>query len=174
MPATITTVKAALASLALLCAVFQWTGLHSHLSYQGHHRLAAAVGEGRLETVEAGWMDAALDTPLAQVGYVSPQSLRDFSLLHMYNVDLIAASKGLSPLRASQDPDLSAARLEAMKRLKATLSRTPLDGDLWLRLALLARAEKPFNNNANHYLKLSQKVTPHEGWILKRRPDSTR
>lgn len=169
MPATITTVKAALFLLALLCAGLQWTGLRSHLSYQSYHYLVEEIGNGRLLTEDASWVEEALETPVVPSSLTSPQLLRSATLIHMYNVDLVATSKGISPVLPSQDPDLSIARLDAMKRLKANLSRSPTDGDLWLRLALIERAESPSDNASNHYLRLSQKTAPHEGWIQNRR-----
>jgi len=170
MTVLITTAKAALLLMALLCACFQWIGLRNYLSYQSYHRLAEAAGEGRLETEDTVWVKRALEDPVMPGNFASPQLLRSKAMIHLYNVDLIAASKGLSPFLMFQDSALSIARLEAMTQLKATLTRIPSDGDLWLRLALLERAEVTADTKEKHYLRMSRKTTPHEDWITKRRP----
>lgn len=168
MPATITTAKAALILLALLCAVLQWKGLRSHLSYQDYHQLAEDAGNGRMEQDDAVWLTDLLKGPDAS-GSAPPQVSRSLALLHMYHVDLIAAAKRISPFQASQDPGLKNARLNAMTHLKAALSRTPSDGDLWLRLALLTRAENSAKPELKHYLHMSRKTAPYEGWVMMRR-----
>lgn len=172
MPATITTVKAALLLLALLCAVLQWNGLRSQLSFQNYHQLAEDAGNGRLEQDDAVWLTDLLDGT-ATSGSAAPQVSRSLALLHMYHVDLIAAAKGISPFQASQDPGLKSARLDAMTHLKAALSSTPSDGDLWLRLALLTRAENSASPELKHYLHMSRKTAPYEGWVMMRRPTVT-
>lgn len=170
MPATTTTIKAALFLLALLCAGFQWMGLRSQLAYQSSYQMVEAVGAGRFNADDMAWVQDTLQKPVPSVSFATPELRRTTALLYLYQVDLTAAAKGVLPFQASADPDLIAARLGAMNQLTSALSRTPSDGDLWLRLALVARAGDAAGNAVNSYLKLSQKTAPYEGWILNRRP----
>ena len=167
MPAIITTVRAALCLLVLTCAGLQWTGLRSHLAFAGHDALAEAAGRGRLEQGDAAWI-AGRVPEAAPTGFAAPGVLRTLALLQLYQVDLIAAAKGIAPLQPSPDPGLTAARAAAAVRLTAALSRSPLDGDLWLRLGLLG--ERADAERSKIYFKLSLNVTPNEGWIAARRP----
>jgi len=161
--------KAVLLGLAAFCAAVQWQGLRGHLTYQGYHHLTEEAGQGRLEQDDAPQIAALLARPAGEAAALDPRRLRTIAVLHMYNVDLTAAAKGISPLQPSMDEELTAARQAALQHLKAAVIRTPYDGDLWLRMAFSARALGRPQEKVTAYLKWSETMAPHEDWILNRR-----
>lgn len=163
------TAKALLLALAALCAGLQWQALRSHLNHQAHHRLAAEAGAGRLETADSGLVAALLAAPAGAAALFDPHLHRSRAVLHLYAADLIAAANGLDPLRPVPDPETVAARAAALRQLEAALARQPLDGDLWLRLAVTGRALGLPERQLETYLEFSRLSTPYEGWILRRR-----
>lgn len=169
MPAIITTVKGPLLLLAFLCAFMQWKLLQGHLSYSPYHQLADDIGNGRYEAHDAELVGHFLDRSETVSSRFTPQLQRTRSILHLYLTDLLAGAKGVSPFEPSQDTDLQTTRLTAANQLKNALAGSPYDGDLWLRLALVSKTLGISDDMTNHYLRLSYDVTPHEGWIMRRR-----
>ncbi len=168
-PAITMTAKALLLALAALCAGLQWQGLRGHLNHQSHHRLAAEAGAGRLESADSGLVAALLAAPAGAAAVFDPHLHRSRAVLHLYAADLIAAAKGLNPLLPASDPEAAAARKAALRQLEAALARQPLDGDLWLRLAVMGRALGLPERLLETYLERSRLSAPYEGWILRRR-----
>jgi hypothetical protein len=163
------TAKGLLAALALLCVLLQWQGLRSRLGYQPYHQLAEEVAQGRLEPGDRPGISALLNGAAETAAGLDPQVLRTAAILHLYRVDLTAAAKGLPALMPAAEPELTAARQAAYRYLRTALARSPQDGDLWLRLALTARALDLPEDETAAYLASSVKTTPHEDWILRRR-----
>lgn len=56
-----------------------------------------------------------------------------------------------------------------MRRVRDVLTCAPLDGDMWLRLAVLAQSLHVDPDTVNRYLDWSYRTTPHEHWIQRRR-----
>lgn len=166
-PATIMIVKIAFLALGLLCAALQWQSLRSFLSYQDYHLLADEAARGRQEANDVLRMAALLKQPPG--GANDARALRTNAILHMYHADLNAISEGLAPLQLSERPETISARRAAYQHLQIAAANAPLDGDLWLRLAVTARSLGYPEQKIDTYVKRSKETAPHEGWILRRR-----
>lgn len=139
-----------------------------HLGWAGYADFTAEVTQGG--RVDPG--DMALLAPV--LGRTEPEScdvLRHTSLvtLHLYANDLLARQAGVNPLLPAQDADLTAQRVATRSVLEEALACSPLDGNLWLSLAILSRALDDTPERTARFIALSERYAPYEGWIAGRR-----
>lgn len=161
--------KVAFLGLAVVSAAIHGSNLQSYLSYQGYHQLVEDVADGRQNPDDQSRISALLERPFAPSDKYDIQAMRTKAILQIYIVDLVAIEKGVNPFQPSSDNDMIAAREDAMARAKTTLSHTPLDGDLWLRMAVLAQSLQRPEEEILAYRMWSEQTTPFEGWIKSRR-----
>ncbi len=153
--------------VALLVSAAQTgPGLLRHLGWSAYDDFAEDILEGRMEV-----SDLAFLTPvLARSGPEPCSVLRDSPLLtlHFYAHDLRAEQAGANPFLPSDDPALSEQRASTRALLEQALACAPLDGNLWLELALLSRAMDDPTDLTARFLTLSKRYAPHENWVRTR------
>lgn len=159
--------RLALAGLAVLCAGLAFLDARDFYAFGSFRTLADAVARGRVVLDDA----ARIEQPLARLGPVPCRggTARDVAIIQLYAADLAAVAQGIDPVAPSDAPGVSAARAAAQDRLAAALACAPLDGDLWLRSALMARARGAGDADVAARRRLSEQTTPFEGWIVDRR-----
>ncbi|NBB99120.1 MAG: hypothetical protein GVY34_13300 [Alphaproteobacteria bacterium] len=152
----------------LTCLWLSVPQLVRHVDWTGYTAFTAEVTGGR--RIEPA--DMALLAPVLDRTRVAPcDVLRNTPLvtLHLYANDLLARQAGVNPLLTADDEALRAQRVAARAVLEDALACSPLDGNLWLSLAIMSRALGDDAATTAHYLAMSAEYTPHEGWIARRR-----
>jgi len=150
-----------------ICVGFSGLQLILHLNWSGYASLTAEITQGRAETG-----DLVLLAPvLERAGPESCDVLSDTPVvtLHLYANDLFARQAGVSPFLPADDPALSAQRIATRDLVEDALACTPLDGNLWLSLAILSRAMGNAPEPTTRFVDLSKRYAPHEGWVAGRR-----
>jgi hypothetical protein len=150
-----------------LVVALSWDQLVRHAAWLDYVTLAEDIRRGA-----AGPSDLERVAPL--LARETPEAcavLRSGApvLLHLYASDARARRLGVNPFLPAEDPDLTATRHATQVALTQALACAPMDGDLWLSLALVARALDAEPEQVAHYLALSERYAPHEGWISRRR-----
>lgn len=139
-----------------------------HLDWAGYAEFTAEVTQGR----RVDPADMVLLAPvLGRTRSESCDVLRHTSLvtLHLYANDLLARQAGVNPLLPAEDAALTAQRVATQSVLEDALACSPLDGNLWLSLAILSRAIGDAPARTARFIALSERYAPHEGWIAGRR-----
>lgn len=168
-PAIIMIARGGLLALALLSAFLCWQGLRADFSWQAYHALVEEIGAGRREPEDAARIAPLLAQPDGAGFRSDPRAPRSKAILQAYDVDLTAQAQGLLPLAPSDNPDMIAARKAARQQIRIALSWTPMDGDLWLRLAVISRTLELPAAHISRLLLWSERTMPHEGWVARRR-----
>lgn len=154
--------------LSLVMAVtLTWAQLVQQTRWQGYTALARDVAQGRSAAEDM----ARLEPLLARDGHEPCAVLRGGTpvTLHLYASDLLAQAAGTNPFLPADDPRLTAQRQAARAVLEQAVACAPMDGNLWLSLAVLARALDEDPAQTVRYLAFSERYAPHEGWISDRR-----
>lgn len=143
--------------------------LASHLAFSDYARLVKEISEGRSQPADLQRIAGFL--AYYETEHISCRSgeIRTFAILALYRADLLAAQKGVSPFDYSPDLSLQLARAQAMQAVQRLLLCSPMDGDMWLRLALVGRTMGLEQSLLDTYLVWSRKTAPHEGGIQRRR-----
>ena len=144
-----------------------WAELVRHATWLDYLTLAEDIRQGA-----AGPSDLARVAPLLARDTPEPCAvLRSGApvLLHLYASDARARALDMSPILPADDPELTATRQATRAALAEALACAPMDGDLWLSLALVARALDEPPEQVARYLALSERYAPHEGRISQRR-----
>ncbi len=151
---------------AVLCIGLSGTQLLRYLDWVDYADFADELAEGRAVSTDL----EALAPILAQ-GPAHCLTLRETPLLtlHFYASDLRAQVAGANPLMPSDDPALQAQRDKTRAVLERALACAPLDGNLWLSMAILSRAQAEAPELVTDFVGLSQRYAPHERWIAERR-----
>ena len=89
--------------------------------------------------------------------------------LHLYANDLLARQAGIAPSLPGQDAELIAQRLRTRALLEQALSCAPMNGDLWLSLAIMSRALGDPPGVTADFVEFSKRYAPYESWIVTRR-----
>ena len=148
-------------------AVPSWSQLTSHVTWQRHVTLAEDLLRRRVVLEDLA--------PLAPfLAHGPPEDCRVLRngapvTLHMHANDVIARAAGVNPFRPDDDPGLRAQRDAAHATIAQALVCAPMDGNLWLNMAIIARARGENRAQVAQYLALSERYAPHEGWISLRR-----
>lgn len=160
-------IRLALAIGIVASAVLAWGQLTRYATWAPLDGMVNEAYAGRLTGQDVERLQGLFET-----GAVADcRVLRGGALtfLHLYAIDTGARAIGAHPLLPSDDPQLTAMRGRAQDQLIRALACTPLDGDLWLSLAVVSRALGQAPDLTARYLALSVRYAPHEGWIAERR-----
>lgn len=160
--------KTLYAVAVLACMWLSAPQLARHLDWRGYADFTAEVTQGR--RVEPA--DMALLTPILERPRPAPcDVLRNTPLvtLHLYANDLLARQAGVNPLLPADDAELRAHRVTTRAVVEDALVCSPLDGNLWLSLAIMSRALGADPATTARHVAMSAEYTPHEGWIARRR-----
>lgn len=160
-------------SVLLLLCLAAFCGTQAFFDFRGHYvfrdfrTLATQIGQGRIAPEDADRIAPAL----ARLGPVEcrGQIARDVAIVQLYAADLAAFARDMDPAGPADAPALRTARTKALDRLDAALACVPLDGDLWLRSAVIAQALGKDDGAVAARRALSERTTPFEGWIANRR-----
>ncbi len=166
MPSVLTRAVCALA--VMLCAGLSGTQLLRYLDWAEYADFADELAEGRFVPSDL----QALAPVLARTE-VHCLTLRETPLLslHFYASDLRAQIAGVHPFLPAEDPALQAQRDRTRAMLEEALACAPLDGNLWLSMAILSRALAAPPELVARHVALSRLYAPHEGWIAERREE---
>lgn len=151
----------------LVCIGLTGPQLVRHVDWEGYAVFSAEISTGRVEPA-----DLPLLAPvLTRTGLEPCGVLRETSIvtLHLYANVLLAHRAGVNPFLPSEDPALTAQRIATRNLLEQALICAPMDGNLWLSLAILSRAMGDVPAQTSAYVALSQRFAPHERWISSRR-----
>jgi len=151
----------------LICMMLSGPQLVRHVSWKAYAGFATEVTRGRAEPADMELLAPILNRRgpehcdmLDQIPLVT---------LNFYAHDLIARQAGLNPFLPASDPALNAQRQATRAVVEDALACAPLDGNLWLSLAILSRAMGDDPEKTAQHLALSERYAPHEGWIAGRR-----
>jgi len=159
--------RLALLAFALVAGALQLDNLRAHLGFDHLYTLESQLREGRFEPTDLDRL-APLATARVQRPYAC-RAKRGLAMVKLYLVDLTAAQAGRDPFAPSDAPDMVVARSRAAGALRAALRCAPLDGDLWLRLAVLEHGQGASRPRIARLVARSRAVTPHEGYLERRR-----
>ena len=152
---------------SLLSVAIVWAQSAQIVTWGSYSVLVSEIEEGRFEVDDLGLMDVMLTRGLSET--CSALRARTPVTLHLYAGDLIAWQTGADVFAPNDAPELVTQREATRQILHRALACTPTDGDLWLKLAIVARALDEPPAQVEHYLALSERYAPHEGWISTRR-----
>jgi hypothetical protein len=144
-----------------------WSQLLEHLAWRDYDSLAQEVAAGRFKVEDFSRLQPYLMRDLPDD--CAALRIRTPAILHLYGADLVAKSLGLDPFLPSDNADLNKQREQSRQVLERSLICAPLDGDFWLKYALIQRALGAPADIVERSRELSQRYTPHEGWIQRRR-----
>lgn len=165
MPAFLT--RALLALSVLVCTATTVAQGLRYLDWAGYQGFAAELVAGRAETSDLDDLAPVLARPQPEPCAVFRDT--DVVMLHFYAADLLALQAGVNPFLPATDPTLEAQRRITRAVVESALACAPVDGNLWLGLATIARALDAPPHLVAQYLDLSQRYAPHEAWIARRR-----
>ncbi len=155
----------------LLCGLLTlaviWTQSASVVVWGSYAALVTQIEGGRFEVEDLGPIDVMLTRGLTE--NCAALRARTPVTLHLYAGDLIAWQVGANVFAPTDAAELVAQREATRHILHRALACTPTDGDLWLKLAMIARALNEPPAQVEHYIALSERYAPHEGWISTRR-----
>lgn len=123
--------------------------------------LAAAIESGsqpRLDVLDRLDREQVYDRILTSC---DTSELRALVTVRLKELDLAFATA--DPIRADR------AYEGAETAIRKSLSCAPLDGNLWLRLAMLETARRGASPRAKDFLSISRWAAPSEGWIVRAR-----
>lgn len=143
--------------------------LVSYLALSDYAQLVTEISEGRHKASDLDRIANILSYYEAENVTCRSKERRIVAILALYRADLLAGELGVSPLDYSPDLPLQIARARAMRAIQDLLLCTPLDGDMWFRLALVGRTMNIEQSRIDAYLEWSRKAAPHEEWINRRR-----
>lgn len=151
----------------LMTASVTWLQLAQHVAWKGLGTLSAKVASGR-------FVPDDLDVIAPLLLRNTPQRCAVLRTgvpvtLNLYAGDLMAHALDTSTFHPSDDPALTSQRKQTQRLLHDAIACAPMDGDLWLKLAMVARALDEPAPAITRYLAMSQKFAPYEGWIMDRR-----
>lgn len=144
-----------------------WSQLTSHVTWQGHVSIADDLLRRRIVLEDLAQLGPFLADGPPQDCLV----LRSGApvTLQMYAHDMVAHIAGVNPFQPDDDPGLAAQRDAVRAAIARALICAPMDGNLWLNMAIIARARGEDPAHVAQYLALSERYAPHEGWISQRR-----
>ena len=160
-------VRSGLFLAGLLLVATAWGQSVHHATWGSYSALVSQIEAGRFELEDLDRMDVMLSRALSE--NCTGLRARTPVTLHLYAGDLVAWRAGANVFAPADIPDLVAKRQETRQILHRALACTPTDGDLWLKLAIIARALDDPPAQVGQYLALSERYAPHEGWITSRR-----
>ena len=150
--------------VAFALAAWALNGLHSHSATGTVRSLAGAIEEGhepRTETLDH-LDERSADSILAKCGTAD---LRALSVVRLKELDLsFARADPTRAERAGRDADAA---------IRKGLSCAPLDGNLWLQLAMLQTARSGPSSTTFDFVRLSHWIAPSEGKIVRARVNFT-
>ncbi|MGY6704381.1 hypothetical protein [Roseinatronobacter sp.] len=160
-------VRLVLVAGLLMTVSVTWLQLAQHVAWQGLGALSGKVASGRFVPDDLGVIAPFLmrNTPqrCAVLRMGAPVTL------NLYAGDLMAHALDTSTFHPSDDPALTSQRTQTQRILHDAIACAPMDGDLWLKLAIVARSLDESAPIIARYLAISQKFAPYEGWIMDRR-----
>lgn len=146
-----------------------WWQARSDLAFADYYVLEAEIRAGRSEVSDLERLDRVLAYRSDTAMPCDIRVQRMIAILSLYRADLLARVHGVNPLARSDSLEIQMARGAAMRRLRDALACAPQDGDMWLRLALVARSMGVERDSIDAYLAWSRNMAPNEGWIADRR-----
>lgn len=150
-----------------VAGALSWGQLSRYATWQGYAALADDVIYGRAVPEDLERFAALLELPPTEACEVLRTGVP--VTLYLYANDVIARELGVSPQRPTTDPRLSAHRQATRRVLANALACTPTDGNLWLSMAIIARALDEDPAAIAAHVAMSERYAPHEGWISNRR-----
>lgn len=145
--------------------------LVSYLTFADYAQLVDDISEGRFILSDLDRISGFLAYYETENIGCQSEEIRIVAILALYRADLLAVQKEVSPFDYSPDLGLQLARAQAMLAIQSLLRCSPMDGDMWLRLALVGRTLGLEQSLLDTYIGWSRKIAPHEGWIQRRRED---
>ncbi|TVP72672.1 MAG: hypothetical protein EA339_05930 [Rhodobacteraceae bacterium] len=146
-----------------------WPHLVHHVAWKGYRDMVAEIHEGRFDLGDKEIIAPILSHDLVRNCVV----LRDETLLilQFYVTALHAHRAGVNPFFPADDPELTQHR-EALFALAAQATAcAPMDGELWLNLAVVARSLGMDTARVAQFLELSHRYAPHEARVMARRDE---
>lgn len=160
-------IRAAILTLALGGGALQFEQLRADLAHETLFTLEEQIRGGRFEPSDierlAPFSMARVDRPFA----CRPK--RSLAFVKLYRADLLARKHAVVPSAPSEDPIVTAAREQAAEAVREVLRCMPMDGDLWLRLAMVEHALGAKNAHVSRLFELSRETMPYEGSVIRRR-----
>jgi hypothetical protein len=163
-----TILKVVLTASILVAALICWFELRAFQAWRPYIDLSNEVRSGRNVPDDLARLEPILAAPAPVSGCSLPE-LRSLAILSLYRADLLARGLGIAPHAYTDDLSVQIARGDALHRIRNVLVCSPLDGDMWLRLASVSRALRVAPDDVEAYLQWSYRTTPHERWIETRR-----
>lgn len=151
----------------MMTIILSWSQFSQHISWKNFSNLSAQVAEGRFVPADLDRITPLLDHETTERCTILHTGVP--ITLNLYAGDLMANALDINPFHPSDHPDLTLQRKKTQQILHHAITCSPTDGDLWTKLAVTARALGAEAQFIAHYVALSQKYAPNEGWILERR-----
>jgi hypothetical protein len=155
------------AGAILICIGLSGQQLISYLIWHGYAKFTSEVTEGRRDTGDLALLSPILRRSLSQ----TCDSLLNTPIitLHLYANDMMATEADISPLKPTENIDVTELRMRTRKLLEDALACSPMNGDLWLSLAIISQALGEPPEVTGQFVELSRRYAPYEGWIRTRR-----
>jgi hypothetical protein len=141
--------------------------LAQYLTWERHDALVDTIHAGQIDARDLARLQRLFDPPGITDCHVLHR--RSLTVLQLYAIQLRAQQIGANPFLPSDDAQLTAMRQSALRHLTRTLACAPMDGDMWLSLALISRSLGQDPDLTARYLAQSARYAPHERWISGRR-----
>ncbi len=153
----------------LAALVLTWPHLVNHFAWQGYRDMVAEVRDGRFEPADKDIIAPLLAYDLA----LDCTVLRDETLLilQFYVTALQAHQAEVNPFFPSDSPELTRQRETLYALASQAITCAPMDGELWLNLAVIARSLGMDAVQVEQFLELSHRYAPHEGPVIARRDE---
>lgn len=153
--------RIAIVFITLLSLTLVSKGLMRHFGYADLRALATQIQSGRFEPT-----DLERIRPLTGLVITDPFACSGRAALHevmRYRANMIAALSGAQSLRDMTDPFVVASKILSRQTGKNALACTPLDGKLWVDLAIADYALHAPEERVAKALSMSRSLAPVEG-----------
>ncbi len=154
-------------ALLAMAVMLSWPHLAHHIAWQDYREMVEEIRQGRFLPADEAQLGPLLAQDLGRGCLV----LRDDTLLmlHFYVTELHAYRAGVNPFLPADDPALTERLATLFDIAQKAAACAPMDGSLWVELAVIARALDLAPEQVARYLALSEQYAPYEGWIMRRR-----
>ena len=141
--------------------------LRAYLAYDDLFALEEQIRDRRFEPSD----DTRL-APLAEATVQRPYAChpkRSLAFVKLYLTELAASRNDLDPLEPTTHPAVTRARERARTAVRDAVRCAPLDGDLWLRLAVMEYGLGASPDRVEVLYERSRNTRPFEGHLMRLR-----
>lgn len=152
-------------ALGCVVALISLVSLQSHIVYKDYLALESEVRAGRRVSEDIDRLKSYLALRRNETLPCNMAVRTNRAVLQLYDSDLRAWQQGLSDFTTTGNLLLQVARTSSLRRVREVLECSPLDGDMWLRMAIMGFSLQMDRQRVTTFLDWSRLVAPNEMWI---------